>query len=227
MVERALRYVRDHGVGATARVAAGELRGRLYLDEIHVWYGLDLTSLPEGRPIPEGLRLVRATDADVPMYVALGQASEASTRERLGSGGALWIVTDGTVAAFACWTFERGTPVEAARGGTLRLPETCVCLEDSVTSPDFRGRGVAPGAWSAIAQQLRDEGFTLMITKVGLENAPSRRAVTKAGFVEFAVMRYRRRGPQRRVEVWPDGAARGIDLIAALPARTAAPPAPS
>ena len=60
-----------------------------------------------------------------------------------------------------------------------------------------------------------------MITKVGIDNAPSRRAVTKAGFVEFAVMRHRRIAQRRRVEVSPRTGALGIDLTGALPARLA------
>jgi GNAT superfamily N-acetyltransferase len=227
IVGRGARYLRAHGVGATTRAVLGEIRARVYLDEAHAWYGLDLAGVREAVPLPEGLRLVRATDADVGSYVELGAASAASTRERLDAGASLWLVTEGPRAAFACWTFARATPVEAARGGSLRLPEHCVCLEDSVTAPDFRGRGIAPAAWNGIARQLREEGLTLMITKVGVTNAPSRRAVTKAGFVEFAIMRHRRLAQRRRVEVWPYPGVLSIDLADALPARVAPPPAPA
>jgi len=204
---------------ATTRVVLGAIGERVYLDESHVWYSLDLDGVHAGRPLPEGLRLVRATTADAQSYVELGQASEASTRERLDAGANLWLVMEGSKTAFACWTFAHATPVAAARGGSLVLPDHCVCLEDSVTSPDFRGRGIAPAAWDTIAAQLREEGRTLMITKVAVANAPSRRAVTKAGFVEFAIMRHRRIAQRRRVEVAPLNGALGIDLAGALPAR--------
>jgi GNAT superfamily N-acetyltransferase len=225
VLARGVRYVRDHGVVATARVALGAIGDRLYLDESHVWYSLDLGAVHAGRPLPEGLRLVRATAAETPSYVALGEASEASTRERLDAGASLWLVMEGPKTAFACWTFAQATPVSAARGGSLPLPEHCVCLEDSVTAPDFRGRGIAPAAWDMIAEQLRAEGRSLMITKVTVENTPSRRAVTKAGFVEFAIMRHRRVAQRRRVEVSPRTGALGIDLAGALPARIAPAPA--
>jgi GNAT superfamily N-acetyltransferase len=206
-------------VVATARVVLGAIGARVYLDESHAWYSLDLDGVHEAPSLPEGMRLVRATDADVASYVALGAASAASVRARLDAGASLWLVSEGPRAAFACWTFAHATPVAAARGGRLRLPEQCLCLEDSVTAPTFRGRGIAPAAWDAIAKQLRAEGFMLMITKVEIANAPSRRAVTKAGFVEFAIVRHRRLAQRRRVEVWPHAGVLGVDLAGALPAR--------
>src|SRR3954470_7655469 len=227
IVGRGARYLRAHGLRATSRTVLGEIRARVYLDEAHAWYGLDLAGVRAPASLPEGLKLIRATDADVPAYVELGAASAASTRARLAAGASLWLVTEGPRAAFASWTFAHATPVQAARGGSLRLPEHCVCLEDSVTAPDFRGRGIAPAAWNGIARRLREEGLALMITKVGVTNAPSRRAVTKAGFVEFAITRHRRRAQRRRVEVWPITGALGIDLAAALPGRIAPPPAPA
>src|SRR4051794_187348 len=225
---RGIGSVRERGLGATLRMIGNGLRTRLYVDEAHAWYSLDLRAADAGAALPDGLRLLRAAAADVPGYVALGQASAASTYARLAAGATLWLVCgDDAAVAFACWTFASATPVEAARGGHLPLPEHCACLEDSVTAPDFRGRGIAPAAWKGLARQLRDDGFSMMVTKVALSNVASRRAVTKAGFVEFAIMRHRRLWPRRRVEVWPQAGVAGIDLAGALPARVAAPPAPA
>ena len=221
VLARGARYLSDHGVVATGREVLAAVGARLYLDEVHVWSSLDLRTAGDGPSLPDGVRLLRATADDIGAYVELGAASATSTRARLDAGASLWLVTEGPVAAFACWTFAHATPVAAARGGSLRLPDHCVCLEDSVTAPAFRGRGIAPGAWDAIAAQLRGEGFTLMITKVALDNAPSRRAVAKAGFVEFAVMHHRRLARRRRVEVSPREGVPGVDLARALPARVA------
>jgi RimJ/RimL family protein N-acetyltransferase len=118
--------------------------------------------------------------------------------------------------AFACTIFRERTPTIAARGGWLDLPADTVCLEDSGTSPDFRGRGVAPGAWTAIADALAERGFKTMLTKVAIDNEPSRRAVVKAGFGEAADMRLRRLGPFRRVAMTPLGAPGAEFLIALL-----------
>jgi RimJ/RimL family protein N-acetyltransferase len=76
-----------------------------------------------------------------------------------------------------------------------------VCLEDSVTSAAARGRGIAPAAWGAIADTLALEGQRKMITKVTVENTASRRAVTKSGFEEIALMHFRRRGPIHRTSI--------------------------
>ena len=57
-----------------------------------------------------------------------------------------------------------------------------------------------------------------MITKVGVENEPSRKAVTKAGFRELGVMRLVKAGPRKQTTIdlsgarasartWPPGSA--------------------
>jgi ribosomal protein S18 acetylase RimI-like enzyme len=76
-----------------------------------------------------------------------------------------------------------------------------VCLEHSITAPTHRGQSIAPRAWTHIARVLAAEGQEAMITKVELENTPSRKAVVKAGFREMAVQRFERRGRRERVRV--------------------------
>lgn len=131
------------------------------------------------------------------------------TREEIDEfhavGGELWVVLDEGRPAFTCWIFPRVTPAIAARGGWLELPPDTVCLENSATSPQYRGRGVAPGAWAGIADALADRGVASMITKVTVDNVPSRKAVTKAGFDEIALMRLVRVGGRTRVTMKPLG----------------------
>jgi hypothetical protein len=58
-----------------------------------------------------------------------------------------------------------------------------------------------------------------MITKVGVENAPSRKAVTKAGFRELGVMRLVKRGPRKLTTMTlSDGTGLGPELAARLSA---------
>ena len=76
-----------------------------------------------------------------------------------------------------------------------------MCLEDSVTSSAYRGRSVAPAAWSQIADSLEQAGVESIITKIDENNVPSRRAVEKVGFREIATMRYRRQGLSHRTTV--------------------------
>ena len=107
-------------------------------------------------------------------------------------------------------------PVLAAPGGWLDLPAVTVVLEDSATTPRARGRGIAPGAWTAIADSLRDEGLAHMITKVGVENEASRKAVAKSGFREIGVMRMVKRGPRKQTTVSGATPGLGTELAARL-----------
>jgi len=215
-LRRRLREVSQaEGLPGVARHAVGRLRRAAYLHERHTWYELLLDGdLPE-RPLPEGYELVRATEADLALAAQTGKEPE-HTRRTLADGHELWLVRDADSGAFSCWVYHGRAPVLAASGGWLALPDRTVCLEDSETSPDHRGRGIAPAAWLAIARALGEGGYDTMITKVDVENAPSRRACEKAGFEEVGVMDLRRLGPRRRVEVTEPVGRSGPALAAAL-----------
>jgi GNAT superfamily N-acetyltransferase len=118
--------------------------------------------------------------------------------------------------AFACWTFLRRTPVSAMPGGWLELPDGIACLEDSVTSPDFRGRGIAPGAWTAAADALTERGKRSLITKVLDDNVASCRAVEKAGFRQVALLDLSRMGPRLTLSIRTDGEGAGPQLREAM-----------
>ncbi len=144
--------------------------------------------------------------------------SPSEARERLRDANDLWLVLEHDRALFSCWIFRDGTPVIAAPGGQLPLPAGTVCLEDSVAAAAARGRGIAPAAWSAIADTLAEEGQEHMITKVAVDNAPSRRAVEKAGFDAVALMHFRRIGPRSRTRVELLDANRGSFITESLAA---------
>lgn len=200
--------LRRHGVTATARKAARQIRPPVPVDAEQIWYRLEL-GVPDRphRALEDGFTLRRGTpdDADLvgqlPSDASVSDMDTGEIGRRLGEGAALWLVVQGDRAAFACWTFERRAPIYAAKGGGVDLPARTVLLEDSIASPDFRGRGVAPGAWSGIAERLADDGVVAMMTKVGTDNAASRRAVEKAGFREIGRMAIRRRGYRTRIRV--------------------------
>ena len=208
---RPLRRLREglqrYGPLGALRVAGSRARALLYLKEAHHWYELDLKAERPHREIPEGFRLVRATEEELPLLDTLPTVKLREGERRLGDGASLWLVMEGDRAAFACWTFYDRMPVHAAKGGVLQLPRGAAGLEDSVTSPDYRGRGLAPAAWSAICERLEQNGYSALITKVAEENAPSRRAVEKAGFEDVALMRTMRMAARRRVEVEAHGTA--------------------
>jgi GNAT superfamily N-acetyltransferase len=204
-ISNALVKTRREGIRAALGRAWKLGRRPVYNREEHVWYQLDVKAERPRREFVEGVRLVRSAADEARRVEDLGQV-EAEARERLAAGNDLWLALDGEDRTlFACWTFRAETPVVAAPQGLLPLPAGTACLEDSVTSPLARGKGIAPASWTAIADILATEGFESMITKVTTDNAPSRKAVQKAGFREIAVMRMTSIGPRQRVALAASG----------------------
>lgn len=205
-VRRLQRAVRERGAAATLRTLAERGSRELVLREEHIWYELDLHGDRPRRALPEGLALCEVEEHERALATAMeGGPGEQELEEFSAAGGRLWAVVDGDRAAFTCWIFPERAPALAAPGGWLELPAGTVCLENSATSPDHRGRGVAPAAWSGIADRLAARDVAAMITKVAVDNTASRRAVTKAGFTEIALMRLLRLGRRKLVHVRPMG----------------------
>ena len=206
-LDRARRGIRRFGVaGSLKRLAAHagqSLTRALYVRERHIWYVLSLTAVLPQINLPPGFAVALAAADDVALLEELPTIGAHEARERRAAGAELWLVREGTRAAFACWIFRERTPVFAAKGGWLTLPPNTVCLEDSVTSPDYRGRGLAGGAWSEIARGLQSRHVAAMITKVAEDNTASRRAVEKAGFEPIAMMTLTRRALRSQVTLEP------------------------
>jgi RimJ/RimL family protein N-acetyltransferase len=190
--------VRRHGVRSFATRVGDRARGHVLADSEHVWYVLDLTSERPARPLPDGLRLRTGGAELLPAVARLPTIALATARRWLDDGVRPWVVFEGDEPAFACWIF---TGAFVYPGGTFRPAPRTALLEASVTSAAHRGRGIAPAAWDAVARGLAADGFEALVTLVPVENAPSRRAVEKAGFAEFARARRRTVGPWRRTSV--------------------------
>jgi L-amino acid N-acyltransferase YncA len=207
VIEQARRGVRRFGVTGIATRAA-TLAGRsisrtLYLQERHIWYALDLTAARPRPELPGGFTLHQASDADRPLLEQLPTIGGLEAAQRSRDGADLWLVQQGVQPAFACWIFRKRAPVLAARGGWLTLPTATASLEDSITAPLYRGRGLAAAAWSAIADDLAQSGMTTLITKVAEDNTASRRAVEKVGFAPAALMSLTRLAMHAHVDVYP------------------------
>lgn len=193
-----------HGPLETVRlgaVAAHDAIGpALRLHETHVWYELDLSRISRGGP-PNDLVVRRAAAGEVEVLREIPATGVRHARGLLARGGVLWLAFRDGEPAFSCWTWRARAPVRAARGGWLVLPSHVACLEDSVTAARFRGAGVAPASWAVVAGAVHADGARALVTKVGAENAASRRAVEKAGFRAVALMRTDRTWPRTRVRV--------------------------
>lgn len=202
---RAQRVVNRHGLGGTARLIAQKSRPR---ESAQTWYRLDVRSDERPRRELDDTFVLRpGTPADVdlvaqlPRDASVAALTDEDVRSRIARGAELWLVTEGDRTAFACWIYRGWGPVPGANNDGADLPADTAMLEDSIASPDFRGRSVAPGAWTGIADQLKSEGLSYMVTKVGVDNAASRRAVEKAGFREVGEMRSEASPLRRRVRV--------------------------
>jgi GNAT superfamily N-acetyltransferase len=197
------------------RAVARRLRKLAYLREEHVWYERDLGLPGPGLELPGGLQLVRAAEEQVGIVEIFGQDVNQA-RERLAAGNDIWLVLEGERPLFLCFTFRAVAPVIAARNGTLYLPAGSACLEDAVTLPEARGRGIASAAWSAIGDELGRAGFSTLVAKTETDNAASRRVAENAGFRAVAVMEHQRTGARRRTAVQPLGGRLGDELASRL-----------
>ncbi|MFL6712322.1 MAG: GNAT family N-acetyltransferase [Sulfurifustis sp.] len=195
------RYGAVGAVVRAARLAAWAAGRALYLRERHVWYRLDLGSPRPRFDLRPGLELMRAGAADLPLLEQLETVGRAEAQRRLAGGADLWMVRNGNDALFACWIFRGRMPVLAAPGGWLALPARTVGMEDSIANPRYRGTGVAPAAWSTLADHLARAGVAAIVTKVEEQNTPCRRSIEKAGFRIVAGMYLRRICMRPRVQM--------------------------
>jgi RimJ/RimL family protein N-acetyltransferase len=200
---RLRRALRRYGVRGTARRAV-EIAGEALvgLREEHVWYQLDLRAERPRRELDPAFELREGNAEDLALLDELWAIDHGEAIRRLRTGGTLWLVVEGGRPAFSCWTFRGRTPIRAARRGWLDLPADTACLEESMTSPAYRGRSVAPGAWTLIADRLAEQPeLRRLVTGVEEENAASRAAVAKVGFLEIGRARTEQRGGRTRVAV--------------------------
>lgn len=200
-ISRLRRRFQNEGIKGTVSGIVKYARRRTYLDETHVWYELPLEVERPRRDLSPELTLIKAGPEHVHLLGQMPTVSEAAARERMDGGADLWIVLDGDRAVFACWIFHKSMPMLAAPDGILPLPPQTVCLENSVTAADYRGRSIAPAAWFGIADTLERAGVHSIITKIEESNIPSRKAVSKVGFEEIATMHFRLLGPSRKTTV--------------------------
>ena len=189
-------------------LAKDRLRRKPRWEAVWVWYELDLTRSERPRPpLPEGLELRRGQERDLPLLDELPREvwTTPMTRELaahlLAEGAVLWLLTMGEQVAFCCWTFAGRAPLYGARGGRLHLPPGVVCLEDQVTMPAFRGRGVAPAALSAIGDALASDGVRAVVARAHLGNTASHRVVQKLGWRAVARMQIVEQDWRTRIRV--------------------------
>lgn len=214
---RMVRVVRRRGLAHTIGFVASQAVRMAYLRETHVWYALNLEADRRSVPLAAGFRLFRAGLEDLSLLAQLPTVGVHEASRRLQASADLWLVVEGSTVAFSCWTFHHRLPAIAARHGSIELPPHTVGLEDSVTGSAYRGRGLAPAAWSMVAAIVADDGIETMVTKIEENNLPCRRAIEKAGFRAVASMDLERIGGVSRIALRPyEGQGIGPYLAAQL-----------
>src|SRR5215210_396246 len=206
LISRVRYQLSRYGFKATFVKVAQWLRKRVYLKETHVWCELILEVERPRRNLPSDVELVRADISDLPQFQDLTTMTEMAmredqAREQIEADNDLWLAIQDGRAVFACWIFHSEVPMIAALGGKLSLAPGISCLEGSIASPHYRGRGIATGVWSQIADKLQQDSIRSLITKIEITNIRTRRAVAKVGFREIAIMYFRRVGFWERTTV--------------------------
>jgi len=146
---------------------------------------------PLDRP-GEGLTLRRATPEDAHRHARdIGTDSEKSFRARLSSDVMCFVVDDGSRLLHSSWVTTTGAWTREIRA-FLRPPAGDAYVYESFTREDARGRGIYPFALAGIVTTMAAEGIHNMWVGVEADNAPSRKAIAKAGFEEAFTIRYKR-----------------------------------
>jgi GNAT superfamily N-acetyltransferase len=214
-MDRVKRVLLQHGLSGCLMYAMRYLTRYLvtvlYQHERHIWYVATPSAIKSGKLLSKELKLQRAGPEHLDMLAQSNLCGRSSAARYLAAGADLWMVRETERAAFCCWIFRTRTPTVAARGGWKTLPPDTVCLEASITSSDYRGRGIASVAWASIAEGLQQEGVRTIITKVEIGNIASRRAVLKVGFHEAALMDFLQIAGVSRVRVVSLGEVREQD----------------
>lgn len=140
-----------------------------------------------------GLAFRAATPADADLYAReIGTDSAATFRRRLTATTECFLVHGGNELLHASWV-TAGAAWTREIDAYIVPPEGDAYVYESFTRPQARGRGVYPFALRGICEWARDRALARVWVAVEAGNAPSLKAIRKAGFEPAYDMRYARR----------------------------------
>jgi hypothetical protein len=150
------------------------------------------------RRTDEPLHLARATPKDGPDYERyIGTDSAATFSARLSDSTSCWLIRGRGIVLHATWT-TTGAAWTSEVDRFFVPPAGGAYIYESFTRPEARGLGVYPFALVEIGHVLSGEGIETLLVGVEAGNAPSIRAITKAGFEPaFTIGLHRRWGRVR------------------------------
>lgn len=147
---------------------------------------------PEFRHDP-GLVFRRATAADADLYARwVGSDSPVTFRRRLAPSTSCFLVESGDGLLHASWV-TTGAAWTREIGAYFVVPEGDAYVYESFTLPAARGRGVYPFALRGICAWAAGEDVRSVWVAVEEGNAPSLKAIRKAGFEPCYSLHYGRR----------------------------------
>ena len=192
---------RTRGLSEASRSLGGELRSAIRSSGTLEFLVRDTDMTCPDR---EDLAFRAANFADAAAYAAqIGTDSIATFRARLSDTTRCYLVETGGQIAHASWMTTSGAWTTEL-GSLVTPPAGSAYVYESFTDPALRGRGIYPFALSCICAELSSQGITEVWIGVEATNAPSVRAITKAGFKPAFSLDFRKRW--RKLEV---DAARG------------------
>ena len=170
--------------------------------------------------VREDLDLVVADPTHGTAYARdVGTDSASSFAARLSEHSRCYLVLSDGRVLHASWVTTWAAWTREVRGYFVPPPGDAYVYE-SFTHPEARGRGIYPFTLCGICAREGARGAGRMWVGVEIDNAPSLRAITKAGFEEVFRLSYRRSWGRLEVEL-PSGPRAA--LAAAFYSREAPP----
>jgi GNAT superfamily N-acetyltransferase len=211
--------MRARGIAETAAESLGRARAAWTSEGAVVFHvkALSVGTPPE----PPGRSIVRrATPDDAAAYARdIGTDSAGTFARRLSPETDCWLLIENDRILHASWATTSPAWTRELRA-FFRPPAGDLYTYESFTRPEGRGRGAYPIVLAHLCADAAGRGLRRAWVGVEADNAPSLRAVAKAGFQPAFRVRFRRRlGRLWTGEPEGEGASSCEGCVTPLPSR--------
>jgi ribosomal protein S18 acetylase RimI-like enzyme len=202
VLARAPTRLKARGPGEVLELLWGRLKESVSSQETLVFLARTAGALPVAPAAKWGdLSFSSATERDADDYARwIGTDSPRTFSARLSPDTRCYLVRHGERVVHATWVTTTASWLRELRR-YFRVPEGDAYVYESFTRADARGMGVYPFALTEICAALDAEGAQRVWVGVEHSNAPSLRAITKAGFEPSFEVHYARRWGRIRVQL--------------------------
>lgn len=204
---KVLARLRARGPAEVASTAVARVRAAWSSDDVLVILARGAAGAPEA-PAGDGFEFREATAADGAAYARdVGTDSPAGFRIRLTQATRCFVIERDGRIVHATWVTRRAAWTREV-GAYLKPPPGDAYTYESFTAPEARGQGLYPHALGRMCAWLAPRGVGRVWVGVERGNAPSLRAVAKAGFEPVCELAFGRRRGRLRVDA-PSGPRAG------------------